>query len=138
MKKHVWQMSKSSPYLQRSLILDKGHSLIQVPKRSGILWKRIVHKELGIISQKRYCRNSQKADVFFPCNNSIVQGNLRSKGYILLRITINRDFFRIIVFANQLSLYGAVENMCEEFESHQDRSGQPDVRKSKTKKERTC
>ena len=33
--------------------------------------------------------------------------------------------FRIIVFANQLSLYGGVANMCEEFESHQDRSGQP-------------
>ena len=36
-------------------------------------------------------------------------------------------FFRIIVFANQLSLYGAVANMCEEFETHQDRSGQLDV-----------
>ena len=35
--------------------------------------------------------------------------------------------FRIIVSDNQLSLYGAVANMCEEFENHQDRSGQPDV-----------
>ena len=35
--------------------------------------------------------------------------------------------FRIISFANQLSLYGAVANMCEEFESLQDRSGQPNV-----------
>ena len=35
--------------------------------------------------------------------------------------------FRIIVFANQLSLYRAVANMCEEFESLQDRLGQPDV-----------
>ena len=35
--------------------------------------------------------------------------------------------FRIIVFANQFSLYGAVANMCEEFESHQDGSEQPDV-----------
>ena len=35
--------------------------------------------------------------------------------------------FRIIVSANQLSLNGAVANMCEEFESLQDRSGQPDV-----------
>ena len=32
-----------------------------------------------------------------------------------------------MVFANQLSLYGAVANMCEEFETHQDRSGQLDV-----------
>ena len=35
--------------------------------------------------------------------------------------------FRMIAFANQLSLYGAVANMCEECEFHQDRSGQPDV-----------
>ena len=35
--------------------------------------------------------------------------------------------FALIAFANQLSLYGAVANICEEFEFHQDRSGQPDV-----------
>ena len=34
--------------------------------------------------------------------------------------------FRIVVSANQLSLYGAVANMCEEYESLHDRSGQPD------------
>ena len=73
MKKNVWQIPKSSPYLQRSLVLDSGHLLVQVPKRSGILWKRIVHKEFGIISRTRCCWNSQKADVLFPCNDSIVQ-----------------------------------------------------------------
>ena len=35
--------------------------------------------------------------------------------------------FRIIISANQLSLYGAVANICEEYESLHDRSGQPDV-----------
>ena len=34
---------------------------------------------------------------------------------------------RIIISVNQLSLYGAVANICEEFESYQDRSGEPDV-----------
>ena len=48
--------------------------------------------------------------------------------YILLRIRKTIEtIFRIIVFAHQFSLYGAVANMCEEFEFHQDRSGQPDV-----------
>ena len=47
--------------------------------------------------------------------------------YFLLQITQQLKLFRITVFANQLSLYGAVANMCEEFETHQDRSGQPDV-----------
>ena len=31
--------------------------------------------------------------------------------------------FRIIISTNQFSLYGAVANICEEFEAHQDRSG---------------
>ena len=35
--------------------------------------------------------------------------------------------FRIIVSANQLSLYGVVANNCEECESLHDRSGQPDM-----------
>ena len=56
-KKNVWQMPKSSPYLQRSLVLDSGHSLVQVPKRSGTLRKRI--------SRTRCCWNSQKADTLF-------------------------------------------------------------------------
>ena len=58
---------------------------------------------------------------------------LRSKGHGKLSIHFAADqetietIFRIIVSANQLSLYGAVANMCEECESLHDRSGQPDV-----------
>ena len=73
-KKNVWQMPESSPYLQGNSVLDNGHSLVQVLKRSGILWKKIVHIEFGIISRTRCYWNSQKADVLFSCNNSIVQG----------------------------------------------------------------
>ena len=32
MKKNVWQMPESSKYLQRNLVLDNGHSLVQVPR----------------------------------------------------------------------------------------------------------
>ena len=39
--------------------------MVHVPKRNGILWKRIAHKEFGITSRKRCCWNSQKADVQF-------------------------------------------------------------------------
>ena len=38
-----------------------------------------------------------------------------------------KQFFRIIISANQLSIYGAVATVCEEFETHQDGSGEPDV-----------
>ena len=130
MKKNVWQMPKSSPYLQRSLVLDNGHFLVQVPKRSGILWKRIVHKEFGITSRTRCCWNSQKAGVQFSVQHLHCPGviskakDTENCRYILLRIIKQLRLFRIIVFANQLSLDGAVANMCEEFE---DRSGQLDV-----------
>ena len=61
------------------------------------------------------------------------KGHVKSKGHGKLSLHFAADqetietIFRIIIFANQLSLYGAVANMCEEFETHQDRSGQPDV-----------
>ena len=35
--------------------------------------------------------------------------------------------FRIIISANQLSLHGAVAAICEEFENHQDGSGEPEI-----------
>ena len=69
----------------------------------------------------------------FRATTPLSRGNFKSKGHGKLSIHFAADqetketIFRIIVFANQLSLYGAVANMCEEFESHQDRSGQPDV-----------
>ena len=69
----------------------------------------------------------------FRATTPLSRGNLKSKGHGKLSINFTADYstietiFRIIVFANQLSLYGAVANMCEEFEFHQDRSGQPDV-----------
>ena len=60
------------------------------------------------------------------------EGQLRSKGHGKLSIhfaatqeTIE-TVFRIVVSANQLSLYRAGANMCEEYESHHDRSGRPD------------
>ena len=131
MKKNVWQMPKSSPYLQRILVLDSGHLLVQVLKRSAILWKRIAHKEFGIISRKRCWWNSQKADILFSVQR--LHCLLKSKGHGKLSIHFTADYptietiFRIIVLASQLSLYGAVANMCEEFQTHQDRSGQLDV-----------
>ena len=116
------------------MLLDKGHSLDQVLKRSGILVKRIVHKELGIISRTKCCWNSQKADILFSVQRlPLSRGILKSKGHGKLSIHFTADYptietiFRIIISANQLSIYGAVANIREEFEAPQDRSDEPDV-----------
>ena len=69
----------------------------------------------------------------FRATTPLSWGKLKSKGHGKQSIHFAADqetietIFRIIVSANQLSLYGAVANVCEEFETHQDRSGQPDV-----------
>ena len=69
----------------------------------------------------------------FRATTPLSRGKLKSKGHGKLSTHFTPDYstietiFRIIVSANQLSLYGAVANMCEEFETHQDRSGEPDV-----------
>ena len=116
-------MSKSSPCLQRSLVLDNGHLLVQVLRKSGLLWKRMVHKEFGITSRRKCCRNSKKAGVQFSvqllhCPGAISKSkDTENCQNILLRIMGQLRVFRTIVCANQLSVY----------ESLQDQSGQPDV-----------
>ena len=68
----------------------------------------------------------------FRATTPLSSVNLRSKGHGKLTIHYATDqetietIFRIIFSANQLSLYGAVANTCEECESLHDRSGQPD------------
>ena len=104
-KKNVWQMPESLKYLQRDLVLDNGHLLVQVLKRSGILRKRIVHKELGIILRKKCCWNSQKADILFSVQRLHCPGvNSRAKDtencpYIVLLINSTIEtIFRIDCF----------------------------------------
>ena len=69
----------------------------------------------------------------FRATTPLSRSKLKSKGHGKLSIHFTADYstietiFRIIVSANQLSLYGAVANMCEECESLHDRSGQPDM-----------
>ena len=130
-KMNAWQMPESSKYLREDLVLDNGHLLDQVLKRSGIL-QRIVHKELGIISRKKCCWNSQKADILHSVQRLQCPGvNSRANDMEKLSIHFAADehtietFFRIILSVNQLSVYGAVAAICEEFEDHQDRTGEP-------------
>ena len=91
------------------------------------------HKEFGIISRKRCWWNSQRVDVqIFRAATPLSRGKLKSKGHGKLSIHFAADqetietIFRIIVSANQFSLYGAVTNMCEECESLHERSRQLD------------
>ena len=84
------------------------------------------------IAEKMLLEFAESTCPIFRATTSLSRGKLRSKGHGKLSIHYCADqatietIFRIIVSANQLSLYGAVANMCEEYESVHDRSGQPD------------
>ena len=66
----------------------------------------------------------------FRSTTPLSRGKLKSKGKgkVSVHFTADQDtidtIYRIILSINQLSVYGAVAAMCEEFEDHQDRTGQ--------------
>ena len=69
----------------------------------------------------------------FRATTPLSRGQLKSKGHGKLPIQFAADLetietiFRIIVSASQLSLYGAVAEMCEEYESLHERTERPVV-----------
>ena len=84
------------------------------------------------IAEKMLVEFAERGCPIFRATTSLSRGQLRSKGHgkIPIHVAANQEtietVFRIIVSANQLSLHGAVTEMCEEYESHHDRSGRPD------------
>ena len=85
------------------------------------------------IAEKMLLEFAESGCPIFRATTPFSRCKLKSKGHGKLSIHFAADqetietIFRIIAFSNQLSLHGAVANMCEEFESLQDRPGQPDV-----------
>ena len=73
---------------------------------------------------------AQSGHPIFRATTPLSRSQLKSKGRGKLSIHFTVDqhtidsFFRIILSVNQLSVYGAVAAMCEEFEDHRDRTGQ--------------
>ena len=113
--------------------LGNGHLLDQVLRKSGIL-PRTVHKEPGTTLRKKCCWNSQKADILSSVQRLHCPGvswKVKGRGKLSIYFAADQDkvdtIYRIILSVNQLSVYGAVAAICEEFEGHQDRSGEPEI-----------
>ena len=93
------------------------------------------HSPQGIwdnIAEKMLLEFEESGCPIFRATTPLSRSKLKSKGHGKLSIHFGatqetiETIFRKIVFANQLSLYGAVANRCEKCESLHDRSGQPD------------
>ena len=85
---------------------------------------------LGPCCERYVTEIRRKWTSYFPYNDSIVQRKVeKGKGKVSIHFTADQDtvdtIYRIILSVNQLSVYAAVAAICDEFESHQDSTGQP-------------
>ena len=100
-----------------------------VPKRSGTFSAKTVHKEYGTIWLKGRCWNSQKVIVQFSVlrvHSPEVDSEERSWKTVdaqCSRLGNDWDYFS----HNCLCLYGAIAEICEEYETLHDPTGQPVV-----------
>ena len=137
-KMNVWQMPESSKYLQENFVLDNGHLLDQVLKRSGILQRNSPQGAWDNIAEEMLLEFAESGHPTFRATTPLSRGALKSKGHGKLSIHFAADeltietIFRIIISVNQLSVYGAVAAICEEFEDHQDGSGEPEILKGQS------
>ena len=83
------------------------------------------------IAEQMLLEFAESGHPIFRATTPLSRGQLKSKGRGKLSIQFTADvdtvdtIYRIILSVNQLSVYGAVAAICEEFEDHQDRTGQP-------------
>ena len=85
------------------------------------------------IAEKMLLEFAESGCPIFRATTPLSRGKLKSKGHGKLSFHFAADeltietIFRIIISVNQLSIYGAVAATCEEFDSHQDRSGELEI-----------
>ena len=74
---------------------------------------------------------AESGHLIFRSTTPLSRGKLKSKGKgkVSIHFTADQDtvdtIYRIILSVNQLSVYGLVAAICDEYENHQDRTGQP-------------
>ena len=89
--------------------------------------------EMGKMAEKMMLTFAESGHPVFRATSPLSRGQLKSKGSgnLSIHYCANQDtittVFRTITSVNQLSLYGAVAEMCEEYESFHDRTGKPVV-----------
>ena len=80
------------------------------------------------IAEQMLLEFAESGHPIFRATTPLSRGKLKSKGRGKLSIHFTADqdtvdtIYRIILSVNQLSVYGAVAAICEEFEDHQDRT----------------
>ena len=127
-------MRNSFLYLEEDLEQDNGHFSVLVQRKVVFCQWRYSTRWMGQNGWKDDGNTNRKRTPSLSSHeNPLSRGQLKSKGGGKLSIHYCADqdtittVFRTIISVNQLSLYGAVAEMCEEFESFDDRTGKPVV-----------
>ena len=90
--------------------------------------------EWDTMAEKMMLEFAESGHPIFRATSPLSRCRLKSKGHGKLSIHYCADLemiktvLRTIISVNQLSLYGAVAQICEEYETFHDRTGQPVVR----------
>ena len=83
------------------------------------------------VAEEMLLKFAESGHPIFSSTTPLSRGQLKSKGKWKVSIHFSADpdtidtIYRIILSVNQLSIYGAVAAICDEFEGHQDSTGQP-------------
>ena len=83
------------------------------------------------VAEEMLLKFAESGHPIFRSTTPLSRGKLKSKGKGKVSIHFSADqdtvdtIYRIILSANQLSIYGAVAAICDECEGHQDSTGQP-------------
>ena len=135
-RKNSSQMLNSFLSVQRDSEHDNGHSLGLEQRKSGILSvKTVTQGKWHKIAEKMMVTLAESGHPVFRASSLLSRGVLKSKGGGKLSIHYCADFatietvFRTIVSVHQLSICGAVSDLCEEFESCHDRTERSVVRR---------
>ena len=131
MKKNVWQTPKLYLCTREDLEKDNGHPgsekkwyFISEDSPQGI-WDKIAERML--------LEFAESGCSIFRASTPLSRGHSLNKGHGKLSIHYAADqetietISRTIVSANQLSLYGAVAEICEEYQSLHERTERPVV-----------
>ena len=122
-EKNANQMLDSFLSKRRDLEQDNGHSSVLVSEKK---WNSISEDspqgEWDKVAELMMLKFGESGHPVFRATSPLSRGQLKSKGGGKLSIHYRADLdtiktvFRTIISVNQLSLYGAVAEMCEEYE----------------------
>ena len=134
MKQNASQMLDSFLYMQRDSEQDNGHFSVLVQRKK---WYSISadgpQGEWDKMAEKIMVTLAESGHPVFRATSPLSRGQFKGKGGGKLSIHNCADLesiktvFRTIISVIQLSLYGAVAEMCEEYETFHDRTEKPVV-----------